>query len=296
MGKAHLRETGKANLQKQGKSISPIYITEEYNKRLQQKSKTTASGLDIDVSSAKKSLAVQKQKQGDISEKPKSDAKEYFSEQFKEFWIFYQKPVKTIDWSKKPILMEKCFKRFNARMKECDGDFEGFMANVKAYFEFKDIETSGTLAMGVDVYLNGKCEVDYIGKVQELKMKQSKANEGKPQPKNVIVKTPEEVESERLLERIAIEKKQVAYESLTESQKKHTDDFSTHLKGRFSVVHHDWIENSIFSDVGNETTILEIKVFNAKHIPTIERKIEEIPRLYFHCFGCNIGNVILTKI
>jgi hypothetical protein len=282
-GESQFAEMGKANLQKQGKSISPICITEEYNRRLQQKSKTTASGLDIDVSTCKESLAVQKQK------------KENVSQEFKEFWISWKEMCNkkgSAYGDKKPAEVE--YAKVLKTVKQCDimrvlnafDGFtqEGFASNKHAVRWIKSVSWDD-----IEGQIN-----EY--KTQEVQARQKKANEGKPQPKNVIVKTPEEVEAERLAVQISNEKRQVAYASLTESQKKDTDDFSTYLKGRFGVIHHDWIENSIFLDVGNETTTLEIKIFNENHIATIERNIEKITKSYPLFSGFDIGNVILTKI
>jgi hypothetical protein len=44
--------------------------------------------------------------------------------------------------------------------------FEELMQNTRDYLQYKQVETSGTAKVSVDVFLNGKCQEDYQSKIK----------------------------------------------------------------------------------------------------------------------------------
>ena len=284
-GESQFAETEKSHLQKQAKPISHIYITEDYDSRLQQDIKTTAGGLVSNVSGVKESLTAQK------STRTKTSGA--YSEEFKEFWNLYQKPQKAIDWSKKPALMEKSFHFFNARLKEME--FAELMRNASGYLalmhEFHTVQP-----MGILVFLgaNGRCQEDYTAKLHAQRQKQATVKGTQGTSQKQPIKTPEEIEAERVQELALVEKKNVAYSRLTKEQQAHTDGFSNHLLTTFNHIHERWIFNCIFIVSGNEKTTLEIQIFNQRNTSVIEKNIEKILNSH-RGFKFEVDNIILTQ-
>ena len=246
---------------------------------------TTAGGLVSNVSGVKESLTAQK------STRTKTSGA--YSEEFKEFWNLYQKPQKAIDWSKKPALMEKSFHFFNARLKEME--FAELMRNASGYLalmhEFHTVQP-----MGILVFLgaNGRCQEDYTAKLHAQRQKQATVKGTQGTSQKQPIKTPEEIEAERVQELALVEKKNVAYSRLTKEQQAHTDGFSNHLLTTFNHIHERWIFNCIFIVSGNEKTTLEIQIFNQRNTSVIEKNIEKILNSH-RGFKFEVDNIILTQ-
>ena len=108
------------------------------------------------------------------------------------------------------------------------------------------------------------------------------------------IKTPEEIESERVQELASIEKKNAAYSRLAKEQQEHTDGFSNYLLTYFSHYHKDWIFNCIFIVSGSEKTTLEIQIFNQRNTSVIEKNIDKILSSH-RKFKFEVDNIILTQ-
>ena len=160
-------------------------------------------------------------------------------ENFEEFWNLYEQPKKVIDWNKPNIARQKAFSRFKARLKETT--FEELMQSVNDYLEYKQIETSGTPKMGVDVFLGGKCFENYRAKINDICKKQ-----GKPLP--IQQKSPEKQQGEVKMKEDAQKKREGVIRHLNGEEMqfmKHTKEV---LKTYFDVRYHgNWIDDFVFS-------------------------------------------------
>lgn len=282
-GESQFAENGKVNLQKTGKSISPIYITEDYNRRIQQKSKTTAGGLVSNVSGVKQSLTAQKPK------------KEKACVEFEEFWLSWKAMCDkkgSAYGDKKPAKVE--YDKVLKGVKQCDimrvlNAFNGFIqqafeANKHAVRWLKSVSWDD-----IDGVIN-----EY--KSQEVLARQKKASEKSTQgtSQKQPIKTAEEIEAERVQELASIEKKNLAYSKLVKEQQEHTDGFSDYLLKSFNHFHERWIFNCIFIVSGSEKTTLEIQIFDQRNTSVIEKNIDKI--LYsYRGFKFEVDNIILTQ-
>ena len=203
-----------------------IRIPNEGNLKIKSnKEKDTASGFSS---------------QSSYSEIPNSLTTEESSvSQFQQFWNLYEQPKKVINWNKPNIARQKAFARFKARLKETT--FEELMQNVNDYLEYKQIETSGTPKMGVDVFLGGKCFENYRAKINDICKKQ-----GKPLP--VAQKTPEKQQEEVEIKKDAQKKREGVLKHLNGEEVQFMKHIKEVLKTNFDVKFHgQWIDDLVFS-------------------------------------------------
>lgn len=286
-GESRFIETGKVDLHKMAKSVSPIYITEDYNRRLQQKI-DTASGFSQNENpvvndsfttqnpTVKESLTVQKQK------------KEEEFEQFKQFWILYEKPKKEIEWTKPNIARKKAYSLFQQRLKEMS--FEELIENTKRYFTFKGIDKSETAPMDILPFLNGKCQVDYGAKVEAICKSSGKIA---PLPQKTLLEAQREVVDTNAL----LELRNAKYNALTQKQKDTSDGIRNHLLTYFGEIHHEWIKSSIWfqQNLENDEINLHIRIFSEAKRKVIELNVEKI-RDSLTNFKCNAVNEVIIKV
>jgi len=181
-GESPFIETDKVHLQKPTKSISPIYITEDYNNRLQQNNKqtnATAFSPSFEKPTAEKNLALQ----SSISEFPNNlhtQKQNIQTMQFQKFWNLYEKPKKAVNWNAANV--KQAEKLFIYALKQCES-FEWLMRNTEDYLTVKSTGKHGEgVKRGICSFLS-KRDFPYLinwnEKLQEIKG---------IDPKNTVVK------------------------------------------------------------------------------------------------------------
>ena len=240
--------------------------------------KDTASGLSQNENpTVKDSLQVQKSK------------KEDSFEQFKQFWILYEKPKKEIDWQKPNIARKKAYSLFQKRLKEMS--FDELIENTINYFKFKEIEKSETAPMDILPFLNGKCQVDYKSKVDAICKSTGKLA---PLPQ----KTTMEAEKEVIDTNALTELRNAKYNALTQERQKASDEVRDFLLQYFGEIHHEWINSSIWyqQTLVNGEVDLHIGIFLEGKRKVIEKNAEKIRDRFPLLKGNTIKQIIIKVI
>jgi len=156
------------------------------------------------------------------------------------------------------------------------------MQNTRDYLQYKQIETSGTAKVGVDVFLNGKCQEDYASKTKAILQKQ-----GKTPP--VAQKSPEKQQEEIKIKEDTQKKRESVLKHLNGDETQFMNHIKEVLKSSFDMnFHKPWIDDFVFS-CRNKVAYFDFT--EQKHIDTVKRNFVKFEKIIMR----EIASTVLVK-